>query len=42
MSLTIALVAILVIAVAAGLFAYKRANGLRGGGDRSGDGAQAD
>ena len=34
MSLTIALVAILVIAVAAGLFAYKRANGLRGGGAR--------
>ena len=34
MSLTIALVAILVIAVAAGLFARKRANGLRGGGAR--------
>ena len=34
MSLTIALVAILVIAVAAGLFARNRANGLRGGGVR--------
>ncbi|MEP7315930.1 MAG: phosphate ABC transporter permease subunit PstC [Sphingomicrobium sp.] len=34
MSLTIALVAILVIAVAAGLFARNRAKGLRGGGAR--------
>ena len=34
MSLTIALVAILVIAVAAGLFARNRAKGLRGGGGR--------
>ena len=34
MSLTVALVAILVIAVAAGLFARKRANGLRGSGAR--------
>jgi phosphate transport system permease protein len=34
MSLTIALVAVLVIAVAAGLFARNRASGLRGGGSR--------
>ena len=34
MSLTIALVAVLAIAVAAGLFARNRASGLRGGGVR--------
>ncbi|MBA3670350.1 MAG: phosphate ABC transporter permease family protein, partial [Sphingomonas sp.] len=34
MSLTLALVAILVIAVVAGLFARNRASGLRGGGAR--------
>ena len=34
MSLTIALIAILVIAAVAGLFARNRAKGLRGGGAR--------